>query len=729
LYMASEVYLTAFFFGNLPVMKGWLARALLWISLLALASVQIFGQQVALSLNSTTTTPGSSAVLMMSTSTNGGAQPAILQWTMQYPADVTSIEVSTGPAAANAGKTITCSYGVSVAICMAWGQSATVIADGAVAIVAFQVSAASRSSSIAVANTVGGASDPEGNPLPATSAGGIITVILPPTISCVPNSGPSLLNQYYSAQCSVTQGLPPYNWTVSSGALPAGISLTGQGTSAMISGTPTIAGVYRYRISAVDSNSPVPGSATLACAVTIESSAPKFALVGSIADLVANQDWTTTFTLVNTSADDAQTQLDLFGDDGNPLPLPLTLPQQGATESPVNTPSFDWTLASNASLIVRTETPANVPLQSGSAQLAATGGVGGYAIFHLNPTAQEAVVPLESRNASSYLLAFDNTNGAALGAAVANVAGQPANVSVVIRDDNGVQIGSGSLALSDSGHTSFVLSDLFPVTAARRGTVEFDTPSGGQISVLGVRTTPPGNLTSIPALVGVGTGGGAMAHIAAANGWKTTFVLVNTGTNAAQAHLQFFDDNGAPLILLLSFPQSGDSAFALASSVETTLTAGATLLIEGSGSDASPLQTGSAQLSTNGNVSGFGILRYESTGQEAVIPLESRNSSSYILAFDNTGGITTGVAVSSSSPQAVNVPVIIRDETGSQIGTSAIPLAANGHSAFVLGSQLPVTEGKRGTLEFTAPTGGQISVLGIRTPSANTFTTLPALTR
>jgi hypothetical protein len=35
----------------------------------------------------------------------------------------------------------------------------------------------------------------------------------------------------------------------------------------------------------------------------------------------------------------------------------------------------------------------------------------------------------------------------------------------------------------------------------------------------------------------------------------------------------------------------------------------------------------------------------------------------------------------------------------------------------------------RGTLEFTAPGGGQIEVLGIRTPPANTFTALPALTR
>lgn len=47
-------------------------------------------------------------------------------------------------------------------------------------------------------------------------------------------------------------------------------------------------------------------------------------------------------------------------------------------------------------------------VQVGPARLAATGAVDGLAIFHLIPGAQEAVVPLETRNASSYLLAFDN---------------------------------------------------------------------------------------------------------------------------------------------------------------------------------------------------------------------------------------------------------------------------------------------------------------------------------
>ena len=124
------------------------------------------------------------------------------------------------------------------------------------------------------------------------------------------------------------------------------------------------------------------------------------------------------------------------------------------------------------------------------------------------------------------------------------------------------------------------------------------------------------------------------------------------------------------------------------------------------------------------------VFRYTLNGHEAVAPLESRNAGAYLRAFDNTGGAATGVAVNSISTQASNVSVIIRDEAGAQIGTGSISLAANGHSAFTLVvDKFPVTAGIRGTIEFDAPTGGQIGALGIRIPPSHTFTTLPALVK
>ena len=141
------------------------------------------------------------------------------------------------------------------------------------------------------------------------------------------------------------------------------------------------------------------------------------------------------------------------------------------------------------------------------------------------------------------------------------------------------------------------------------------------------------------------------------------------------------------------------------------------------------LLTGSAQLSTTGNVSGFAIFRHND--QEFAVPFESRNANGYIVAFDNTNGTSTGVAVSSVSSQPVNIPVVIRDDIGAQIiPTDTIPLAANGHYAFTLASdRYPATAGIRGTIEFDTPPGGQIGVLAIRIPVAQTSTSLPALAK
>src|SRR5258708_36324189 len=111
-----------------------------------------------------------------------------------------------------------------------------------------------------------------------------------------------------------------------------------------------------------------------------------------------------------------------------------------------------------------------------------------------------------------------------------------------------------------------------------------------------------------------------------------------------------------------------------------------------------------------------------------MVPLESRTANAFVLAFDNTNGTATGVAINSVSTQAVSIPVVIRDDTGTQIGTGSIPLPANGHSAFTVAvDKFPVTAGIRGTIEFDTPPGAQIGALGIRIPPAHTFTTLPAL--
>jgi hypothetical protein len=451
-------------------------------------------------------------------------------------------------------------------------------------------------------------------------------------------------------------------------------------------------------------------------------------LIGSMPHLAAEGGWNTTFTLVNKGSTSTQTQVSMFDNSGNPLPLPLTFPQQAS--NPLTEASVSQPLPANASLIVEASGPANVPYLEGSAQLDSAGTVDGFAIFHYNPTNQEAVVPLETRSASSYLLAFDNTNGALTGVAVENVSAQSATIPLIIRDDAGTRIFSGTLpALNANGHTSFVLSTQFPSTANVRGTMEFDAPdfpTPGHVSVLGIRYTG-GTLTTIPILANVGTSGGLLAHLASGDGWQTTFALVNTGTTAASATLNFFADTGAPQMVPLTILETGDSS--TASSITQTIAPNASVWIQTSASATGALLTGSAQLATSGDISGYAIFRYNLNGQEAVVPLESRDSNSYLLAFDNKNSTATGIAVSIASSQSANVPVVIRDDAGNQLQIGTIPLNANGHFSQVLATLFPITAGIRGTLEFDTPTGTEISVLGIRSPPTLTFTTLPPLAK
>ena len=495
---------------------------------------------------------------------------------------------------------------------------------------------------------------------------------------------------------NIQLGFPAgFAWTATSNdswiTITSGASGTGSGTvslaldannsGAQRDGTITIAG-QNYTI------------------VQAANSTTGLSLAGSMAQIASGGGWETTLTLVNMSSTPGTALLNFYADDGTTPLLPFTAPQQPSVGT-VLSASFDEALNPSALVVLDTTSSSGTPVV-GSSQLLNSGGIDGYAIFKFTLTGQEAAVPLETRNAGSYVLAFDNTGSLATGVAIANVADSAASVGVIIRDDTGAQIGTGSVRLAALGHTSFMLTDPtvgFPITAGKRGTVEFDTPSGGQISVLGIRGNGAA-LTSLPPLASAGTTGGAMAQVASGGGWQTIFTLVNTGTSAANATLNFYDDNGNPLSLPLSFPQTG--SVATESTVTQSIPAGATLIVTTMGTLTGDSTVGSAQLTTNGNVSGFAIFQYSAGTnaitldqgfadriQEAVVPLETGTVTSYTLAFDNTNSLATGVALANASAQAANIPVTLRDDTGATLGTTTVTLPANGHNSLMLTDLFP----------------------------------------
>jgi hypothetical protein len=99
-------------------------------------------------------------------------------------------------------------------------------------------------------------------------------------------------------------------------------------------------------------------------------------------------------------------------------------------------------------------------------------------------------------------------------------------------------------------------------TGTGNGTVTYQVAANSGAARSGVITIANLSFTVEEASASIAgfTSAGSMAQLASAGYWTTTITLVNTGSTAVQARLNFFDNNGNPLTLPLSFPQSSPAA-------------------------------------------------------------------------------------------------------------------------------------------------------------------------
>jgi hypothetical protein len=267
------------------------------------------------------------------------------------------------------------------------------------------------------------------------------------------------------------------------------------------------------------------------------------------------------------------------------------------------------------------------------------------------------------------------------------------------------------------------------------GTVNFQAAANssaaraGAIDVLGLSFDVEESAASI---VGY-TSAGSMPDIAIAGDWSTTITLVNPSTSATQLRLSFFDLNGNPLMLPLTFLQSPSAAGPLmASSIDRTLAPGTVLEIASTGPASQTTLVGWAQLLSSGSVNGFATYRFTVGNQDhqALIPLENRNGTDFLVAYDNTNGFVDGIAITNTAAQSASVGIIIRNDAGTILYSSTLGLQAMGATQFVLPTNYAFTANGRGTVELDAPAAGQISILGIEYNTATGgFSTIPALVK
>jgi len=224
---------------------------------------------------------------------------------------------------------------------------------------------------------------------------------------------------------------------------------------------------------------------------------------------------------------------------------------------------------------------------------------------------------------------------------------------------------------------------------------------------------------------------GALPQVASGAGWMTTFTIANTGTSPVTIRLNYWGDDGKELTLPMSFPQSPSDS-TQGASLDRSIAAGATLLIESEVPASSPALVGWAELLSSAPISGLAVFRQRSGDgleQEAAVPLESRSASRYLLQFDNSSGYATGLAAANHTAHPVVLMVILRDESGHQIGAETLTLPAKGHTSFDLKSRWPALANRRGTIEVEGPSPGSVSILGLRFHPQGPFTTLPVAAR
>jgi sugar lactone lactonase YvrE len=294
----------------------------------------------------------------------------------------------------------------------------------------------------------------------------------------------------YSQTLSASGGALPYTWTLTSGTLPAGLTLSAAG---VITGTPTTPGTANITVKLTDAA----GSTTTQSFTLTVLAAPPLARSGVLAHIAAGGGWSTSIYLANTSSNQVAVALDLHADDGSALTLPLTITQQGASQ-PATSPSISAVISPNSTLVIDIGQQI-AALVTGWVDLATSGPLSGFAIFRTTNDAgtSEGTSPLQTQFQSRIDLPYDNRNGFVTAVALANLAPAGATITATMWDSTGKLLGTQSISLPASGHTAFVITDQLPQTAGIQGIVQFQS-TAGSLAGVGLRASPQGTFTSIP---------------------------------------------------------------------------------------------------------------------------------------------------------------------------------------------------------------------------------------
>jgi hypothetical protein len=197
----------------------------------------------------------------------------------------------------------------------------------------------------------------------------------------------------------------------------------------------------------------------------------------TISHIVDGDGWRSTIILVNTAAVPAVYNVKFWNDSGATYVPPLS---SGAVSG---------TIPVGGSTIIATADTSSTLTTEGWATVTSAQTLGGTAVFRYDPLSQEAAVPLLPSGGVHLEIPYQAGNGLTLGIALANPsATQTANITEIIRDQNGNQLSTRTFTLAPLNHTAFIPT--YPATFTGGGVAEYD--SNITIYGLGIRSAPEG---------------------------------------------------------------------------------------------------------------------------------------------------------------------------------------------------------------------------------------------
>jgi len=216
---------------------------------------------------------------------------------------------------------------------------------------------------------------------------------------------------------------------------------------------------------------------------------------------------------------------------------------------------------------------------------------------------------------------------------------------------------------------------------------------------------------------------GSFAQIASGGGWKTTMTLSNSSAAAVTAQINFYADDGSPMIVPLAVPKFGWNTSGR--TLYLTVNSNDSIVIE-SGSLTPSIAEGWADVQANGALTGSSTFSQMYSGSvvfDTQAPIDSRLSPFLLLNFDNTFGYQTALGIANQSPVPDTITATLLDQNGVQLGLSQMTLPGFGHAAFFLSSLFPQSVNKFGSIQFTGSSG--IAGVGFRFSPTSGFQLIP----